>query len=201
VCFCYAVGEVKGKSRLLREWSQGFHQAHPDTTLRFVSDRPADLGPALQTAPHPLVVVLDDAHRLPEVRQAIFSELARLPGIRLVLALRPGPLAQVRRELLVVGIDSTEIAEAEPVAGLGFEDMRALLGAILKPELAHWLDALARAAHDSPLVATLGAELLNRDEIAGSSLDNAPGDPGPGLRRPAGRRKKEPRDLREIRNG
>ena len=95
-----------GKSRLLLEWSRTFAQKHPSQTLRFVSDKAADFAPALQVAPQPLVLAFDDAHRLDEVRRALFPELPRRDGVKLVLSLRPGPQEQVMQELLGTGSTS-----------------------------------------------------------------------------------------------
>jgi hypothetical protein len=96
-----------GKSRLLLHWSENFNQRHPDHTLRFLSDKCIDFGPSLQASPPFLTLVFDDAHRLDDVRRALFHELPRRTHIKLVLSLRPGPIAQVTQELLAAGFDTT----------------------------------------------------------------------------------------------
>ena len=144
-----------GKSRLLLEWSRRFQEKHPGHTLRFVFDKSADFAPALQVAPEPLVLIFDDAHRLDEVRRALFPDLPRRPGVKLVLALRPGPLEQVMQELLGSGFDTTDIITAEPMKPLTGEQAMALVDSALKPKFHHlrhyraWLRSIVRSSPSS----------------------------------------------------
>ena len=121
-----------GKSRLLLHWSHDFSQRHPDRTLRFLSDKCTDFGPSLEGAPKPLVLVFDDAHRLDDVRRALSDELPRREAIKLVIALRPGPIGQVMEELLGAGFDSTEITTAE-MKSLTSKETMELVDAALQP--------------------------------------------------------------------
>lgn len=159
-----------GKSRLLLEWSRRFQEKHPDQTIRFVFDKNADFAPALQVAPEPLVLIFDDAHRLDEVRRALFPELPRRPGVKLVLALRPGPLEQVMQELLSSGFDTTDIITAEPMKALTGEQAMALVDSALKPQLLHLRHYLRAASLDCPLIAVIGAELINSGALAEADL-------------------------------
>ena len=163
-----------GKSRLLLHWSRDFNHRHPGHTLRFLSDKCADFGPSLQVAPQPLTLVFDDAHRLDDVRRALFHELPRREGIKLVLALRPGPIGQVTQELLGAGFDSTEITTAEPMKSLTSEQAMELVDAALKPAFRQHRHFLLRASRDCPLIAVVGAELINTGALtSGDLLDEA----------------------------
>lgn len=164
-----------GKSRLLAAWSEGFAVRHPDVTLRFLSDRPGDFGPALDATPKPLVVVFDDAHRLDEVRRALLPELPRRENVKLVLALRPGPGAQVRGELLDAGFDSTQIQEPAPLTRLEAEEALQLAEEALGPRLAltHRL-FLRQVSRDCPLIAVLTAELLHNGTLKSTDLTDTP---------------------------
>ena len=159
-----------GKSRLLLEWSRGFSRRHRTHTLRFLSDKCADFGPALQVAPKPLALVFDDAHRLDDVRCALFHELPRREQIKLVLSLRPGPIGQVMRELIDAGFDTTEIVTAEPMKPLTQAQQMALVDASLKPQFSRHRHFLRAASRDCPLIAVVGAELINSGSLASGDL-------------------------------
>jgi len=162
-----------GKSRLLLEWSRHFHQRHPDRTLRFLSDKCADFGPTLRAAPKPLTLVFDDAHRLEDVRRMLFPELPCREDVQLVLALRPGPTEQILRELLDAGFDSTEIVRDTPLSSLDPQEALALVDQALKPEHTACRQSLLSASKSIPLVAVIGAELINSGDLADPDLLNA----------------------------
>ncbi|MHB1079905.1 MAG: hypothetical protein ACYC67_10905 [Prosthecobacter sp.] len=162
-----------GKSRLLCEWSKGFASRHKGWTLRFVSDSPAEFGPALDSTHQPLVLVFDDAHRLDEVRQALFSELPSRKMIKLVLSLRPGPAAQVEAELTDAGFDVTQIEKPKALERLSSEQALELAEEALGPPLADRFRLRLRdLSRDCPLLAVLAAELLKRGELVDRDLDD-----------------------------
>jgi hypothetical protein len=156
-----------GKSRVLYEWSRDFAQKHKGWTLRFVSDSPADFGTALDGSSKPLVLVFDDAHRLDEVRRALFAELPSRKEIKLVLGLRPGPVAQVEAELISAGFDTTHIERPAEMKRLTSEQALQLAEAALGPKFAERFRVpLRNLSRECPLLAVLAAELLKRGELA-----------------------------------
>lgn len=159
-----------GKSRLLLQWSRAFNHRHPDHTLRFLSDKCGDFGPSLQSFTQPLTLVFDDAHRLDDVRRALFHELPRRERIKLVLSLRPGPIGQVMQELLGAGFDTTEIITAEPMKSLTSEQAMQLVDAALKPEFSKYRHFVRSASRDCPLIAVVGAELINAGVLTSGDL-------------------------------
>lgn len=164
-----------GKSRLLYEWGRGFNGAHPGITLRFLSGTCTELSAELDTEAKPLILVLDDAHRFDDVRRSLFPEIARRKDIKIVLALRPGPTARIRLELADAGFDvSREIDEPRSLERLNLEDALDLADKALGPKLAHLHRLqLRNLSKDCPLLAVLGAYLLQRNELTAASLDNA----------------------------
>jgi len=162
-----------GKSRLLLHWSRDFNHRHPGQTLRFLSDKCADFGPSLQVAPKPLTLVFDDAHRLDDVRRALFPELPRREDIKLVLSLRPGPVGQVMQELLGAGFDTTDIVTAEPMKLLTHEQQMTLVEAALKPAFSKHRHFLRAASRDCPLIAVVGAELISSGALTSGDLLDA----------------------------
>ena len=162
-----------GKSRLLYEWSKGFSTRHKGWTLRFVSDSPSDFGSALDAAPKPLVLAFDDAHRLDEVRRALFSELPSRKQVKLVLSLRPGPVAQVEAELTSAGFDTTQLETPAEMKRLSSEQGLQLAEAALSPKFAdRYRLPLRDLSKDCPLLAVLAAELIKRGDLGERGLSD-----------------------------
>ena len=162
-----------GKSRLLREWSRGFSDRQKGWTLRFISDSPAEFASALDGAPKPLALVFDDAHRLDEVRRALFAELPSRKDIKLVLSLRPGPVAQVEAEVISAGFDTTHVEKPGEMKRLDSEQALQLAEAALGPEFAdRFRLPLRDLSRDCPLLAVLAAELIKRGELAERGLSD-----------------------------
>jgi hypothetical protein len=159
-----------GKSRLLLQWSRNFNQRHSNHTLRFLSDKCSDFGASLRGFSQPLTLVFDDAHRLDEVRRALFHELPCRTQVKLVLALRPGPLDQVMRELHSAGFDSTEISRPKEMTRLSAEQTMTLVDKALRPEFSRHRQFLLAASRDCPLIAVIGAELINSGALATGDL-------------------------------
>lgn len=159
-----------GKSRLLLHWSREFNSRHPNHTLRFLSDKCADFGPSLQVAPQPLTIAFDDAHRFDDIRRSLFHELPRRENIKLVLSLRPGPNGQVVQELLGAGFDTTEITTSKPIKSLTSAQAMELVDAALKPQFFKHRQFLRAASRDCPLIAVIGAELINSGTLTSGDL-------------------------------
>ena len=159
-----------GKSRLLLEWARAFQRKRPLDPLRFISDKNVDFGTALQATRQPLMLVFDDAHRLDEIRHALFPELPRRTETKLVLSLRPGPIGQVMQELVSAGFDTSEIITADPVKPLDGEQAMALVDVALQPKFLHLRHYLQAASRDCPLIAVIGAELINSGALVEADL-------------------------------
>jgi len=167
-----------GKSRLLLEFSRTFIRKHPGTTLYFVSDEATDssgYAKAIDAAPKPLVLVLDDAHRLGEVRRALLPVIGRRDDVKIVLSLRPGPTNQIRGELGNAGYDSRAIEEWPALREFSTDEARMLAEIILiwnrDPRTSLFF---AELAVDSPLLAVMGAELLASGVLAQTDLLDTP---------------------------
>lgn len=167
-----------GKSRLLLEFSRTFNRKHPGMTLYFVSDEATDSSgykKAIDAAPKPLVLVLDDAHRLGEVRRALLPVIGRRDNVKILLSLRPGPTNQIRGELGNAGYDTRAIEELAALREFSSEEARTLAEIILignrDPRTSLFFATLAV---DSPLLAVMGAELLASGVLAQTDLLDTP---------------------------
>lgn len=167
-----------GKSRLLLEFSRTFKGKHPGRTLYFVSDEATDssgYAKAIDAAPKPLLLVLDDAHRLGEVRRALFPVIGRRDDVKIVFSLRPGPTNQIRGELGNAGYDARAIEEWPPMRELSPNEASKLAESILigkqDPRTSLFF---AKLALDSPLLAVMGAELLASGVLAKTDLLDTP---------------------------
>jgi hypothetical protein len=161
-----------GKSKLLQHWSRQFTRRHRGQTLRFISDQRSSIAVALQNHSGPLTLVFDDAHRLDDVRRQLFPILPNLEKIKLVLALRPGPIEEIRHELLSVGFDSTEIVFEDELRPLNSDQCLQLVDLALKPEFGMYRAFLQHASRDCTLIAIVGAELINSGTLAGATLSD-----------------------------
>lgn len=160
-----------GKSRLLYEWSREFAQRHQGWTLRFVSDSPVDFAAALDGTSKPLVLVFDDAHRFDEVRRSLFGQLPARKDVKLLLALRPGPIDQIEGELVGSGFDTTQILRPDQMKRLNSDQALQLAESALGPQLAERFRlAVCSLSRDVPLLAVLAAELLKRGELVEKDL-------------------------------
>jgi hypothetical protein len=160
-----------GKSRILVSWSEKFGANHRGALLRFVSDVPSDFSAALSAISDPAVLAFDDAHRLIEVRRALFPDLVRFPNWKLVLSLRPGAQNVVRRELVESGFDTRHVIEGPELRRLNDEETMNLVREALGPELVTQYDQfLYGVSRDCPLVAVLGAELLREGRVPAEVL-------------------------------
>lgn len=163
-----------GKSRILREWSRDFSGRHSGWTLKFISDDDSEgFGPAIDACAKPLLLVFDDAHRFDEMRRELFGEMPSRKDVKLVLSLRPGPIAQMEVELTDAGFDVSHIERPAPLQRLSSEQALELaeeaLGEQLSDRHRHRLRHLSR---DSPLLAVLAAELLKSGRMVGNDLSN-----------------------------
>jgi len=171
---CFLVGRGgSGKSRILLEWSRKFASRNHGHTLKFASNAPRNFSESIEICDKPLVIVVDDAHRFPEVRKAVFGEASNRTDIKVVVSLRPGPLAQTRGELIDFGFETNEIIDTPSIEPLDPLDCLKLVEEALGPELAErYKVQLWKLAQDCPLLGVLAAELIKRGELDSKSLSD-----------------------------
>ncbi len=157
----------RGKSRLLRALAERVGEQHPDLTIRFVdplapSNTPAQsLRAAGDTC---FVVVQDDAHRAETLRHDLIASLAATQG-KLILATRPQALASLEELVVRLGFPSNQLRAPIHLPKLKLREYEALALSELEPKHRHHTRFLARMGCDCPLIITVGASLINRNQI------------------------------------
>lgn len=164
----------QGKSRLLLEWSKyagGFNARHPGCTLRFIDKDPGDSAPFLDASRRPLVLVLDDAHRKETTVAELLKEIARRRDVKLVVALRPTAISQVKLHSLRAGVDISELATPPPLTKLTHDEALQLVDeAFGANRPAHERQSLAKLCRDCPMMAPVAASMLQKGSLSRTKL-------------------------------
>jgi hypothetical protein len=164
-----------GKSRMLKAVADEFAQLHEGGRIFFQNDD-ADVlaeeyslrGESLDEA----AVVIDDAHRLENLRPRMLKELQRAKGAALLIAARPNAVEALKRILLDAGFRETDWERYE-LPELGYEDRKAIAVELLGGESDEFAHELAIQSKGCPLICTVGAELFKAGVIE-RDLKNSP---------------------------
>jgi hypothetical protein len=149
-----------GKTRLLRELTEGLDAAHPDRVVRLLNDGvPLTLDALGDLPPVPTLVVVDDAHRRTDLGP-LLAWLRQRPDGRLLLATRPQGADYLLVELTRAGIDASQIRRVPLVERLTRDEVHELARHVLGPDHEDLADRLARVTRDCPLVTVVGGRLL-----------------------------------------
>jgi hypothetical protein len=151
-----------GKTRILLEIADRlgsentkalFFNEHADSEAEAYSLRGSEL--------NDVVVLIDDAHRIGNLRPRLLTAVLQSPGSKVVIASRPNAVESARSELFNLGFASSEVSSVK-IESLETNDLYeialALLGTPRKRE-AHWL---ASKAEGCTLLVTVGARLLSQ---------------------------------------
>jgi hypothetical protein len=149
-----------GKTRLLRELTEGLDAAHPERAVRLLNDGvPLTLDALDDLPPVPTLVVVDDAHRRTDLGP-LLAWLRQRPDGRLVLATRPQGADYLLAELTRAGFDASQIRRIPPVERLTRGEVRELARHVLGSEHEELANRLAQVTRDCPLVTVVGGRLL-----------------------------------------
>lgn len=156
-----------GKSRVLCEWGRQFADKWPGYRLLFLQEEVELNSDALAQLPTaPCVVVVDDAHRHNDIGLLLKAAQNRKQPLKVVLSLRPYGCDNVDAVFVRTGIAQSEVFKISELTELEKEDLLKLAASILPQEKQIYAELLVSLAKDSPLVLTVGAELLAREEIS-----------------------------------
>lgn len=189
-----------GKSRLLLELAK-FAASTPGSPLILFADTggqwTADDISRLPVTP--LVLVVDDAHRRPDLDRLIFACLQHNPQTRFVVSCRPSAVNIVTPHIAAISTSSS--APVISLTPLDNDDAEALAKFHLGPSLAELAARLVKIADRNPLVISVGGKCIAERRVAPEILERTPevfrslvldrllDDPGLGQADAANRRK------------
>lgn len=145
-----------GKSRFLRELPslRGEFEMRFATSVALTPEAVADLPLC------PTIIVIDDAHERNDI--AIALEIARQRPIttRVVIATRPHTLDLIRTVVSRHGLNREDIRELTPLDELTREQTKGIIAEVLGPNHDDAVTALTHRVSDSPILAVVGARLM-----------------------------------------
>jgi|GEM_PF-4798179 len=161
----------RGKSKLLHRFSWRFALRHPGWSLRFMdagNGIPDDLAAHLDRLPAgPVLLVLDDAHRVEHDLPRLLREVRRSEGrLKLICATRPQAQRVIDAALAEAEMDQSLVRREEELAKPNEEALTAWVHRQLRrmgyrTELA-W--PLIQMAEGSWLLLTVGLRILEKEE-------------------------------------
>lgn len=153
-----------GKSRLLLEALRKVDTAQQDLKV-FVLSSPYTAANEHELPGGKILIGVDDAQsRDIKSIDALFRMVRSYSDrIKLIVAIRPDQLDEVRQQLLLATFQPKEILEFRPLQGI--ENPVALAEAILGQQDLNRIHQLVTLASDSPLIMVIAGELLKRGQI------------------------------------
>lgn len=165
----------QGKSRFLKAVAEVAGKAFPDRLVRFQNDS-ADSGAedyGLRGADLDRTsLFIDDAHRLENLRPKLLAEVARHPGVRMMIAARPNSLEPLKTKLLKAGFAESDWEHVE-LPELDFQARMKIALEILGDGQGELAARLAEQSKDCMLVCTVGAELVKSGTSSQSLMDSS----------------------------
>ncbi len=170
VAVLYGAGGL-GKSRLLLEFARTLDAGASGWETRFLRESlpwSADFPRSLPA--EPCVIVVDDAHRYPDlesvmtlVRSAQYADRTKV-----LLTARPSGKYMID-SVLGRSVDVSQVERIGPLRAMSKEDVRKLAREALGTQWAHYDERLVRISDGSPLVAVVAGRLV-RDKLVRPEL-------------------------------
>jgi hypothetical protein len=159
-----------GKTKLVREWAQ----RQTSWNVLWASEmRPWHAGAESEIPHGNTLLVVDDAHRYPDLAQVI-GLVANWRGpqtLKLVIATRPSGRDYVN-ERLAQFVDESRVVRCPTLKELTLDETIELAKEMLGTGFAHLALQLAQVSQDTPLVAVVGGRLIAKGEILPDLLGN-----------------------------
>lgn len=159
-----------GKTKLVREWAE----RQTSWSVLWASEmRPWHTGAESEIPQGDTLLVVDDAHRYPDLAQVIGLVASwRGPQIlKMVIATRPSGRDYVN-ERLAQFVDETRVLRCPTLKELTLNETIELAEEMLGTGFAHLARPLAQVSQDTPLVTVVGGRLIARGEILPDLLGN-----------------------------
>jgi len=159
-----------GKTKLVREWAQ----RQTSWNVLWASEmRPWHAGAESEIPHGDTLLVVDDAHRYPDLAQVI-GLVANWRGPqtpKLVIATRPSGRDYVN-ERLAQFVDEFRVLRCPTLKELTLDETIELAEEMLGTAFAHLASQLAQVSQDTPLVTVVGGRLIAKGEILPDLLGN-----------------------------
>ncbi len=159
-----------GKTKLVREWAA----LQTSWNVLWASEMRPWHARAENEIPHgDTLLVVDDAHRYPDLAQVI-GLAATWRGqqtLKLLIATRPSGRDYVN-ERLAQFVDESRVLRCPTLKELTFDETVELAEEMLGMEFAHLASQLAQVSQDTPLVTVVGGRLIAKGEILPDLLGN-----------------------------
>jgi len=159
----------RGKSRTALEVLRRVIERRPFLPVLVVNDRRIVDAAALGELPNSeAVILIEDAHRDPDGIATALQHARSTPGVKVLLTTRPSAGDQVRRSVKTARFDGTEILDVslEPLTLAASRELVAELVGDGPTLPAAFVEALAREARATPLIAVLAVGMISRGELS-----------------------------------
>ena len=171
VCVLVGRGGI-GKSKILHEFSETFDKQHQGMSLWFAADGVPITQDGADYLPYePCVLVVDDAHRRSDIPALLALSRQRRHVTKLLLTCRPQAVDHLRSEITHGGFDVQQVVFLPDVKELSREEVTELGRQALGPEFSAFVEQLAAATWDCPLVTVVGGQLVAKKAIAPELLE------------------------------
>ena len=162
-----------GKSRLLKEWAGGWRQRFKQGACWFARGDAAGLLEQMESLGESPVVVLDDAHLHPALRDGVLSALAQIPGAKFMCTTRPGGEEEIIQKALDHSFDRRQVHQLDELPRLTAQEAKSLAEIFLGPRLALHAPSWIPLVQDCPVFALIAArEVRERGGYAFAQINN-----------------------------
>jgi transcriptional regulator with XRE-family HTH domain len=153
-----------GKSRILKQAIEAHERTHKGTTVRFLSRTAEVTKKSLEELGNkPALLIIDDAHDRTDL-PLLFQFTATSDNVRLVLALRPYGLIQLKAQASSFSlVEATRELKLQPLTKQEAEDLAKQVLEKEKGPLEVAKD-IANLTYDCPLATVVGAQIVAREK-------------------------------------
>jgi hypothetical protein len=160
-----------GKTKLIHSLTRRLERVQPDLSVRLVAEGLPIKDTAREELPDDsCLIIVDDAHRV--IGLEVVLALARQnPKIKVLLVTRPHATDYLLMQAVSAGFDREQISINKPLSDLDYvREHRQLARRVLGDEWKRFVDDLADATRDSPLLTVIGGQLLRTNQVAPDAL-------------------------------
>lgn len=117
------------------------------------------------------IIVVDDAHRLSDLKSLINLAFEYQHNIQIIFSLRNYGMDFLKSQIFESGFDPKDVEIPPEITELTRQEMEDLADSILDSTHKEFNEALVHVARDSPLVLVIGAKLINENNLPPALLE------------------------------